>query len=99
MAKEKKIARLTAGPSPRKRPHGRTADVIESATPHNENNNNKGKIKTEKMIDVNNAEGKPSKRGGKNRGDRRDTNPTYTTNVRHSSRGNTPRVDVKTRKR
>lgn len=99
MAKEKKIARMTAGPSPRKKPRGRTADVNEEATPHNEDNNNKGKIRLEKMIDVNRGQGKPSKRGGKNRGDRRDMSPTYTTTRKHSSRGNTPRRDVKTRAR
>ena len=37
--------------------------------------------------------------GGKGRGDRRDSSPTYTTNVKHAARGNTPRRDVKTRKR
>ena len=99
MAKEKKIARLTAGPSPRKKPRGRTADVDSGATPHNEGNNDKGKIQIEKMVDVNRGQGKPSKRGGKNRGDRRDMSPTYTTNTKHAARGNTPRRDVKTRAR
>lgn len=37
--------------------------------------------------------------GGKHRGDRRDTSPTYTGNRKHSARGNNPRVDVGTRKR
>jgi hypothetical protein len=37
--------------------------------------------------------------GGKHRGDRRDTSPTYTGNQRHAARGNTARADVKTRKR
>src|SRR5688572_13190199 len=37
--------------------------------------------------------------GGKHRGDRRDMNPVYTTNQRHSSRGNNVRTDVSTRKR
>jgi hypothetical protein len=37
--------------------------------------------------------------GGKHRGDRRDTSRTYTTTQKHSARGNTPRADVKTRKR
>ena len=99
MAKEKKIARLTAGPTPRKKPRGLTADVDESATPHNDGNNDKSKMKLGKMIDVNRGTGKPSKRGGKNRGDRRDTSPTYTTNTKHAARGNTPRRDVKTRAR
>ena len=96
MAKQKKIQRLET-PPPGAR--GRTADVNESALPHEDNNNEKGKIKLEKMIDVNRGTGKPSKRGGKNRGDRRDTSPTYTGNARHASRGNTPRRDVSTRKR
>ena len=99
MAKDKKIARLTAGPSPRKKPRGLTAVTKASATPHNDQNNDKGKIKLEKMIDVNRGTGKPSKRGGKNRGDRRDMSQTYTNNTKHASRGNTPRRDVKTRAR
>jgi hypothetical protein len=37
--------------------------------------------------------------GGKHRGDRRDTSRTYTTTLKHSARGNSPRPDVKTRKR
>jgi hypothetical protein len=37
--------------------------------------------------------------GGKHRGDRRDTNSVYTTNQRHSARGNNIRTDVATRKR
>ena len=41
----------------------------------------------------------PGKHGNKHRGDRRDTNPTYTTNVKHASRGNNPRRDVSTRAR
>ena len=41
----------------------------------------------------------PGKHGNKHRGDRRDTNPTYTTNVKHSARGNNPRRDVSTRAR
>lgn len=35
----------------------------------------------------------------KHRGDRRDTNKTYTNNAKHAARGNTPRRDVSTRKR
>jgi hypothetical protein len=35
---------------------------------------------------------------GKHRGDRRDMNKAYTGNERHSARGNTPRVNVATRK-
>jgi len=36
---------------------------------------------------------------GGHRGDRRDMSPTYTGNAKHAARGNTPRKDVKTRKR
>lgn len=36
---------------------------------------------------------------GKQRGDRRDTSPTYTNNEKHAARGNTPRKDVTTRSR
>ena len=35
---------------------------------------------------------------GRHRGDRRDMNKAYTGNARHSARGNTPRVNVATRK-
>lgn len=42
---------------------------------------------------------RPISSGVSHRGDRRDTSKTYTGNARHSSRGNNPRVDVKTRKR
>lgn len=35
---------------------------------------------------------------GVHRGDRRDTHPTYTGNVKHRARGNTPRPNVATRK-
>jgi hypothetical protein len=35
---------------------------------------------------------------GKHRGDRRDMNKAYTGNERHSARGNSPRVNVATRK-
>ncbi len=41
----------------------------------------------------------PGKHGNKHRGDRRDTNPTYTGNVGHSARGNNARRDVSTRGR
>lgn len=37
--------------------------------------------------------------GVKHRGDRRDTSKAYTGNTRHPSRGNNPRIDVKTRAR
>jgi hypothetical protein len=36
---------------------------------------------------------------GKHRGDRRDMSKTYSGNTSHASRGNNPRVDVKTRSR
>ena len=36
---------------------------------------------------------------GKHRDDRRDTSRLYTNNTKHKARGNTPRADVKTRKR
>lgn len=41
----------------------------------------------------------PGKHGNKHRGDRRDMSPTYTGNVKHSSRGNNPRPAKKTRAR
>jgi hypothetical protein len=42
---------------------------------------------------------RPVSSGGKHRGDRRDTSKSYTGNARHPSRGNNPRIDVKTRAR
>ena len=99
MAKQNKIARLTAGPTPRKKPRGRSADVNEQATVDGPNIANKAAVRLEKMTEVNRGTGKPSKRGGKNRGDRRDMSPTYTGNAKHAARGNTPRRDVKTRAR
>ena len=36
--------------------------------------------------------------GGKLRGDRRDTHPTFTGNAKHASRGKTGRANVATRK-
>jgi hypothetical protein len=41
----------------------------------------------------------PGKHGGKQRGDRRDMNPTFTGNEKHSARGNTPRKGNSTRAR
>lgn len=42
---------------------------------------------------------RPVKAGtGKHRGDRRDMNKAYTGNQKHAARGNTPRVNVSTRK-
>lgn len=94
MSKQNKIARLTSAPPPGAR--GRTAGISGDET---DISGKTGAVKQAKMTDVNRGTGKPSKRGGANRGDRRDTNPTYTGNARHASRGNTPRVDVSTRKR
>ena len=42
---------------------------------------------------------RPVAAGVKHRGDRRDTSKAYTGNTRHPSRGNTARIDVKTRAR
>ena len=42
---------------------------------------------------------RPVTSGVSHRGDRRDTSKAYTGNARHPARGNTPRIDVKTRKR
>jgi hypothetical protein len=42
---------------------------------------------------------RPIGSGPGHRGDRRDTSRLYTNNAKHSARGNTPRADVKTRKR
>ena len=99
MSKQNKIARLSAGPSPRKKPRGRSAGASADVLPHGADVADKAKSKLEKMVDVNRGQGKPSKRGGKNRGDRRDMSPTYTGNAKHAARGNTPRRDVKTRAR
>ena len=52
-------------------------------------------VKQEQMTEVNRGQ---SAGGGKHRGDRRDMNKAYTGNARHSARGNTPRVNVATRK-
>ena len=57
---------------------------------------NKGALKLDKRTEASRPIGNG---GGKNRGDRRDMSPTYTGNARHAARGNTPRVDVSTRKR
>ena len=96
MARQSNLRR--SGISPLKPPRGRTADV-EKATPHRKGNSARGKVKLVKMAEVGRAEGSPGKRGGSNRSDRRDTSPTYTGTTKHAARGNTPRRDVKTRKR
>ena len=93
MSKRNKIARLQPPPTPHAR--GRTAKTIE----WDPEITSKGALDLEKRTEVNRPTGKKSARGGKNRGDRRDMSKTYTGNVKHAARGNTPRVDVKTRKR
>jgi hypothetical protein len=52
-------------------------------------------VRQEVMANVNRGQ---SPGGGLHRGDRRDMNKAYTGNARHSARGNTPRVNVATRK-
>jgi hypothetical protein len=49
----------------------------------------------ERRMDVNRPQGAG---GGKLRGDRRDTHPTFTGNAKHSARGRTGRVKGGTRK-
>ena len=93
MAKQTKVARLQAPPTPKAR--GRTAKTIE----FDPNVNSEGNVKLTKRTEANRPTGKSSTRGGKNRGDRRDMSQTYTGNAKHASRGNTPRRDVSTRKR
>ena len=56
----------------------------------------KPNVKQERMAGVN--RGQSPGGGGKHRGDRRDMNKAYTGNTRHAARGNTPRVNVATRK-
>jgi hypothetical protein len=97
MSKQNKIARLTSS-SPDSYARGRTARTRKT-TPDDPLIANKGAVDLEKRTEVSRPTGKSSTRGGKNRGDRRDMSPTYTGNARHSSRGNNPRPDVKTRKR
>ncbi len=90
MSKQNKIARMQTPPTAKAR--GRTAKTIE----FDPDVTNRGALKLEKRTNTNRPTGSG---GGKNRGDRRDMSPTYTGSARHSARGNTPRVDVKTRKR
>ena len=94
MAKQKKIARLETAPATKGRAAKTRKTTVDSPLIAN-----KAAVKLEKMVDVNRGTGKPSKRGGSNRGDRRDMSPTYTGNAKHAARGNTPRRDVKTRAR
>lgn len=53
----------------------------------------------QQVANVDVTRGGPGKHQNKHRGDRRDTNPTYTGNARHAARGNNPRRDVSTRAR
>lgn len=55
-------------------------------------------VPQQQMVDVNRAV-TANGNMNKHRGDRRDTNKTYTGNTRHASRGNNPRRDVSTRER
>ena len=94
MAKQKKIARLT---SPRATTgRGRIAKTTNpdqnSPTP------TEGKVEQERITEAARAMGAGGG-GGKRRGDRRDMSRLYTNNTKHSARGNTPRADVKTRRR
>jgi hypothetical protein len=91
MSKQRTVKRLETPPGAR----GRTAqttspDATAGPTP------GKGKVKQERLTEANRPIG-PG--GGKKRGDRRDTSSYYTGNEKHASRGNSPRRDVKTRKR
>ena len=90
MSRQKKISRLTTPPSEKAR--GRTAKTIEYDPEIGE----KGAVELTKRTE---ATRPTSSGGGRNRGDRRDMSPTYTTNVRHAARGNSARRDVSTRKR
>jgi hypothetical protein len=94
MAKQKKIARLTSPPTAHAR--GRTAKTNhpDTSTPVP----TEGRVAQERITEA----ARPMGAGGggsKRRGDRRDTSRLYTNNTKHSARGNTPRADVKTRKR
>ena len=89
MAKAKKTQRLQSTPPGAR---GRTARTTAKAV----TDSGHGALPREMRTDTNRPQ---SAGGGKKRGDRRDTSPTYTTNVKHKSRGNNPRPDVKTRKR
>ena len=92
MAKQKKVARMSASPPGQR---GRTS-ITGKTDGHSGDIANKGALKLDKRTEANRP---TSSGGGKNRGDRRDMSPTYTGNVKHKARGNTPRVDVSTRKR
>jgi hypothetical protein len=90
MSKAKKVARLQGQvPAGARGRTARTTANVEADSTH-------GALAREWRTDTN----RPiTSGGGKGRGDRRDTSRTYTTNVKHAARGNSPRQDVKTRKR
>jgi len=89
MAKANKIRRLQGIQPVDAR--GRTAQTTSQVE-----QSSQGALTLERRTDSNRPTGSG---GGKTRGDRRDTSKTYTNNLRHPSRGNNPRPDVKTRKR
>ena len=93
MSKQAKIARMQAPPATHAR--GRTAKTID----YDPEITGQGAVKLEKRTEASRPTGKSSQRGGKNRGDRRDMSKTYSDTAKHAARGNTPRPDVKTRKR
>ena len=90
MSKQAKIKRLTSAPGSNAR--GRTAKTTSPDGP----NPTEGHVQQERKTETNRPIGSG---GGKLRGDRRDTSRLYTNNTKHAARGNTPRADVKTRKR
>ena len=81
-------------PKADKKTRGRTAiptpSKLINPTPTHPN------VKQVQMTEVN--RGQSPGGGNKHRGDRRDMNKAYTSNERHSARGNTPRKNVATRK-
>ena len=81
--------------TPKKKARGRTAQTHPN-TVDSPLIGNKAAVQLEKRTEVTRP---VSTGGGKNRGDRRDMSKTYTGTARHAARGNTPRRDVKTRKR
>jgi hypothetical protein len=90
-----KSSRSTNPKKTGKKKRGRTAQTRKT-TGDSALIGNKAAVKLEKRTEVTRPIGTG---GGKNRGDRRDMSPTYTGSARHAARGNTPRRDVKTRKR
>jgi hypothetical protein len=81
---------------PTQKPQRGRTSITGKTKGHHPDIANKGAFKLDKRTGVNRPVGNG---GGKNRGDRRDMSPTYTGSTRHAARGNTPRVDVSTRKR